>query len=363
VAAKQVQGSQIIADAPTSNTSAQQPQEQQQQQLPDHDGQAADWEGDHYEDENEDYWGYYDEEGNWVAYEDEEQQEEGDQQQPPWQQQQPQQTGAEQSVMGAEDAVALLHSCYPTHPRSLLQQLLDACDSDVQQAARILSDMDFEQRRTRIAAAAAASRADAAAGNHNSSSQSRGPAGKKQFDYQLEQFPALGGAPRSSTPAGNQPAGSKSGSSRQSNWAAVTSKPPAPAPAAAAGSKPSQVPTRPQQPAAAASMQRLSGDDGGGGGAVPWVETGAAVAREYAAARAEASDHARVRNACFHQATIAYLAGDKVRGSCAVSDHIGAKCLSTVGVVDAFALCSCWPSCSVAHQGVFCRQQTCLQFT
>lgn len=328
VAAKQVQGSQFIVGAPTPNTSAQQPQEQQQQQqLPDHDGQAPDWEGEHYEDENEDYWGYYDEEGNWVAYEDEEQQEEGDQQQPPSQQQhrqhqQPQQTGAEQSVMGAEDAVALLHSCYPTHPRSLLQQLLDACDSDMQQAARILSDMDFEQRRTRIAAAAAASRADAAARNHNSSS--RGPAGKKQFDYQLEQFPALGGAPSSSTPSGNQPAGSSSGSSRQSNWAAVTSKAPAPAPAAAAGSKLSQAPTRPQLPAAAASMQRLRGDDdSGGGGAVPWVETGAAVSREYAAARAEASDHARVRNACFHHATIAYLAGDKVGGSSGVCTHCG----------------------------------------
>jgi hypothetical protein len=44
-------------------------------------------------------------------------------------------------------------------------------------------------------------------------------------------------------------------------------------------------------------------------GAVPWVPVGKAVAREYDEARAEARDHARVRNACFHEATRAYLAG------------------------------------------------------
>jgi plastocyanin len=47
--------------------------------------------------------------------------------------------------------------------------------------------------------------------------------------------------------------------------------------------------------------------------AVPWVETGTAVSQQYAAAREEASDHARLRNQCFQQATVAFLAGDKVR--------------------------------------------------
>lgn len=274
-----------------------QPATQQQQSLDtqaDAEAAAAAWEVEEYPDEDEDDWGgYYDEQGNWVSYE--EDYEDHQQQQEP-------------SAMGAEDAVALLHSCYPTHPRALLQQLLQACDGDVQQAARILNDMDFEQRRARIAAAAAAGRAGTTTGS--SSSRSSGPAGKKQqgFDYSLEQFPALGG-PAPSTAA--------SSSGKQSNWAAITSKPPAPA-AAAGSSKPSPFSTtnssaqRQQGPAvqgAAASAQQRSD----AGAEVPWVETGAAVSQEYADARAEASDYARVRNACFQQATLAYMAGNKVR--------------------------------------------------
>lgn len=48
--------------------------------------------------------------------------------------------------------------------------------------------------------------------------------------------------------------------------------------------------------------------------------TGAAVAAEYAEVRATARDHARLRNACFQQATQAYLAGNK-----ALAKELGAK--------------------------------------
>jgi hypothetical protein len=278
-------------------------------------GDDAHWAADAYEG-YDDSWGYYDESGNWVECE-EDQQAEWEassleqQQQQQWQQQeqQQQQQHSQQQqdgymTMGADDAVALLHSCYPNHPRSLLQQLVGACDGDVQQAARILSDMDFEQRRSRIAAAAAADRAAGSA----SSRSTTGPVSKKQqwFNYSLEQFPSLGGAPSSSTTSAPPRA--------NSNWAAVASKP---VTCSIASSKTQTPASRPVS--AAAAKQGTTGskqwDSKGDSEPVPWVETGAAVSQEYAAARAEASDHARVRNACFQQATIAYIAGDKVRAS------------------------------------------------
>jgi hypothetical protein len=199
--------------------------------------------------------------------------------------------------MGADDAVALLHSCYPNHPRTLLQQLVGACDGDVQQAARILSDMDFEQRRSRIAAAAAVDRAAGSASSHST----MGPSSAKQqgFNYSTEQFPTLGGATSSSTASAPPRA--------NSNWAAVTSKP---VTHTVASSKPRKAASTSLQAAAAARSQEW--DSKGVSESVPWAETGAAVSQEYAAARSEASDHARVRNACFQQATIAYMAGDKV---------------------------------------------------
>eukprot|EP00898_Chlorokybus_atmophyticus_P005365 jgi/Chlat1/582/Chrsp103S01023 len=54
--------------------------------------------------------------------------------------------------------------------------------------------------------------------------------------------------------------------------------------------------------------------------AVRWLDTGDAVASLYARHRAEARDHARVRNACFQQATQAYLSGQR-----ALARELGAK--------------------------------------
>ncbi|KAL3148670.1 hypothetical protein ABBQ38_014086 [Trebouxia sp. C0009 RCD-2024] len=55
-------------------------------------------------------------------------------------------------------------------------------------------------------------------------------------------------------------------------------------------------------------------------GKVPWVETGAAVSGQYADAREEARDQARLRNMYFQQATQAYLIGNK-----ALAKELGAK--------------------------------------
>lgn len=251
--------------------------------------------GKDWDEEYEDGYGYYDEQGAWVDFnsEEQQQQEEDD----PFNQQtaEQHQHGGEQLALGADDAVALLHSCYPNHPRTLLQQLLEAFDGDVQQAAKILSDMDFEQRRSRITAAAAAGRVAGNSTNTISSSStsqggSSGPAGRRQqgFDYSVEQFPALGGGgtvPSSSSSAVATPtapgSSSHAGAPSGSNWAAVTSKPAAPG---LANSTPRPGANHSRQPAA----KQWGGSEGGSAAAVPWVETGQAVSQEYAAARAEA---------------------------------------------------------------------------
>jgi DNA-nicking Smr family endonuclease len=56
------------------------------------------------------------------------------------------------------------------------------------------------------------------------------------------------------------------------------------------------------------------------GATMPWVDTGRSVSQQYAAARDEARDHARIRNAYFQQATLAYQSGNK-----ALAKELGAK--------------------------------------
>ena len=56
--------------------------------------------------------------------------------------------------------------------------------------------------------------------------------------------------------------------------------------------------------------QQPGGAGGGESTAVRWVDTGAAVSALYTSLRSEALDHVRLRNACFEQATRAYIAGD-----------------------------------------------------
>lgn len=251
---------------------------------------AAYYENYEYEENDDTCWGYYDEEGNWV--------DESWYQQPHTEEDTAHEQQQQQHSMtaNADEAVDLLHSCYPTHPRALLQQLLNACDQDVQQAARMLSDIEFEQRRARITP-----------GSGTTSSIpyiSKNQQQQKNFNYSLEQFPALGGGGPGSS---NKNSASSKQATQGGSWAAVTSSS---KPAAATGSKPISRTKAPPPTAAAAGQSRVCTDSEAA--AVPWVETGTAVSQEYAAARADASDFARIRNACFQQATTAYLAGNKV---------------------------------------------------
>lgn len=135
---------------------------------------------------------------------------------------------------------------------------------------------------------------------------------KPEANFSADDFPSLGGPAPTSAPAPSL--------AFTSNYAGkAKAAAHLPAPAAAARPKPG-----------AAQVTSGSSTWGGapGGAAAPVWEsqgvhkfsTGAAVAAEYAAARADARDHARARNACFQQATQAYLAGNK-----ALAKELGAK--------------------------------------
>lgn len=55
-------------------------------------------------------------------------------------------------------------------------------------------------------------------------------------------------------------------------------------------------------------------------GTIPWVITGEAVSKQYAKLRADASEFAKLRNACFSEATKAYVSGNK-----ALAKELGEK--------------------------------------
>jgi hypothetical protein len=340
---------QPIPNAPPGSgqdAAGQQDEKQQQQEQPvQHFAEDVDAAGEAYEDED----GYYDELGNWVQYD------ETDSWPHDWQHYssstwQEQQLGATQQADEEDDdaiwqytegsndqAVQLLHSWFPSQPLSLLRQLLEACDGRLQEALQIISDIDSEQQQQQqirpslqeISSSKAATQAN------------------KQLQLSLqddELFPALPAAAAaaqqqqppaaSARPAryhlgslwGDKPAhanASSSGSSRSSSntssWSALAKAAAAAAPSSeAASSSPASrsraaagMATATPTNSRAASRKAAAGVGAAEQHAVPWVQTGEAVAQEYAAARAEASDHARVRNACFQQATQAYLAGEQ----------------------------------------------------
>jgi hypothetical protein len=313
-------------------------QQQEQSELEQHFAEGADAAEEAYEDEYED--GYYDELGNWVQYDgtDHWPQDWQHYSSSPWQEQQPRAT---QSAEGEEDddfiwqytegsneqAVQLLHSWFPSQPLSLLRQLMDACDGRLQEALQIISDIDSEQQQQQ--------QQQPRSSVQQSSSSKAAPQANQQVQLGLQDdklFPALSAAAaaqQQQPPAATaRPApyhagslwddklsyargSSKGSSSNTSSWSALAK--------AAAAAAPSSSPASTSRAAGmasatpinsrAASRKAAAGVVAAEQHAVPWVLTGEAVAQEYAAARAEASDHARVRNACFQQATQAYLAG------------------------------------------------------
>jgi hypothetical protein len=321
-----------------------QQQQQQQAQPEQHFAEDADAAEEAYEDEDEE--GYYDELGNWVQYDgagnwpqDWQHYSSGT-----WQEQQP---GATQQAEEEEDAiwqctedsneqaVQLLHSWFPSQPLPLLRQLMDACDGRLQEALQIISDIDSEQQQQQQQIRPSS--------KQTSSSKAASQANQQvQLSLQDDElFPALPAAaataqqqqPPAATarPAPYQagslwddkPAYARSSSngssSNTSSWSALAKAAAAAAPrSGVAGSSPATTSRAATGMATATTNNDRASSKKAAAGvveaeqhAVPWVQTGEAVAQEYAAARAEASDHARVRNACFQQATQAYLAGER----------------------------------------------------
>ena len=143
---------------------------------------------------------------------------------------------------------------------------------------------------------------------------------KPAANFSADDFPTLGGP----TPTGSATTNSTgavsasvSASFSASNYAGK---------AKAAAHLPAPVASKPGS--RRGSNPSITTTSAAGGGAAPVWEsqgvrkfsTGIAVDAEYAEARATARDHARARNACFEQATQAYLVGNK-----ALAKELGAK--------------------------------------
>lgn len=129
-----------------------------------------------------------------------------------------------------------------------------------------------------------------------------------------EDFPSLGGPISRSRPAGSSSSNSSAGQ-YASRAAAAAHLPAEPARRGAFARSPRRA--EGDAPPALAAQQR--GQQAGLGPAPIWQQeegvaryaTGQALAEEYTALRADARDHARLRNAFFQQATQAYLAGNR----------------------------------------------------
>lgn len=286
-------------DATVQQLGEQQGQEDSQEQHAD----TEQWEGDCYDD------GFYDELGNWVYHGAEgmlHQQPEVQGQswqhdaqydllQDPWAAAPPSAAAAQEQSedwsglsVTTDQVVGLLHTWYPNHTKAMLQQLYEACNYQLQDTLNILAEMEAEQ---------AASLRHVNAACHS-------PAGMAQPSRLASQptleWPTLAAGAAAAAQRVNQGM-AQSGGTDSRSWAAVAKK-------AAAAAAPAAGPAANQL--GANSRQRQGTSSQSAAQQVPWVTTGTTLSQEYAGARAEASDYARVRNACFHQATIAYLAGE-----------------------------------------------------
>lgn len=282
-------------------------QQQELQVSQDEYNDAEQWQAQYYED------GYYDEVGNWVYYNAEAAElQYRERQSQAWQDigqdallrdpwtaaPSPTDAACEDSddwgglSVTTDQAVGLMHAWYPSHSQPMLQQLYEACNYQLQDTLNILAEMEAEQAPTLHPTSAASGKA--AEGK---------PARHPDHGQQAQDWPSLAAAAAAAERA--DPVRAHTDSTSSSTWATIAKK-------TAASAAPSPVigksglDSKPRQPLHHGTSSQPAVQQ------VPWVTTGQAVSQEYADARAEASNHARVRNACFHQATIAYLAGERV---------------------------------------------------
>jgi pyruvate/2-oxoglutarate dehydrogenase complex dihydrolipoamide acyltransferase (E2) component len=183
-----------------------------------------------------------------------------------------------------EDAVAsLLSGFFPSQSQAMLRRLYNACNGSIPEMLIILTDIEREQDEAAAAEQAAAQAAAAAAFPSLAESATAGSTG----------------APRRRGAAAAGGAAAAVGSS----WAAVAATLPSTSVLQQQEQEQQQ-----QQHRMGQRLQQMHAADRAAlaaaraGGVVPWVQTGASVAAQYADARSEARDYARLRNKCFQQA-------------------------------------------------------------
>jgi hypothetical protein len=197
------------------------------------------------------------------------------------------------------EALRLLGGHFPEYSAAALADVHAQCGGNFSATVAALCALEAELEGTALGAAERAAREAAAAA----------AAARRPAAFTADDFPTLGGGgggggaqPAPAAPAGGDYA------RRARAAAARPAPPPAPRPRASAAfaSASSSAGARPAWEAGAEGVRRVS--------------TGAAVAAEYADARAAAADHARLRNQLFQQATLAYQSGNR-----ALAKELGAR--------------------------------------
>jgi hypothetical protein len=195
------------------------------------------------------------------------------------------------------EALRLLGGHFPEYSAAALADVHAQCGGNFPATAAALCALEAELEGAALGAAERAAREAAAA----AAAAARRPAA-----FTADDFPSLGGGGGGARPPPAAPAGGDY-ARRARAAAARPAPPPAPRPrAAAAFASSSAAGARPAWEAGAEGVRRVS--------------TGAAVAAEYADARAAAADHARLRNQLFQQATLAYQSGNR-----ALAKELGAR--------------------------------------
>lgn len=211
-----------------------------------------------------------------------------------------------------EDAVAsLLSGFFPSQSQAMLRRLYNACNGSIPEMLIILTDIEREQDEAAAAAEQQAAADAAAAASAAAEAEARvAAAAAAQAAAQAAAaaaFPSLAesatagstGAPRRRGAAAAGGAAAAVGSS----WAAVAATLPSTSVLQQQEQEQQQ-----QQHRMGQRLQQMHAADRAAlaaaraGGVVPWVQTGASVAAQYADARSEARDYARLRNKCFQQA-------------------------------------------------------------
>lgn len=203
-----------------------------------------------------------------------------------------------------EDAIEFLSQWFPSYSVGALESVYEGCGYDLALAYDTLWEIEGElaqssadtSQDTMMAASAFAPMDSGSPGAAGYNPTTHAPDRVQDIVVAPEAFPELGAqGPRGPTPTAQPPS--------QVSWASIASK--QPSSSSTYRSTSSKTATREDDPGSRPlNRSKFSRD-------IPWVQTGTALSKQYKEARQEARDHARVRNAYFQQATLAFLSGNK----------------------------------------------------